>query len=214
MLDVNTIEPQRDRVVVRMLNLDEIYEDLVLQQESDAVDVQARYGEVVSKGPETDLPEHCPGLNQGDLVVFTQFAGHYLPTDDTESLYKIIRGYDIVTKGEMMEGKTVTSKEVFDLLEPTADRVMIEVVDLEKEEDGVILKGNKDPRARELVYGRVLKKAKGATAIPLRKGDLIAIDPFVGVVVQEYEGDEKPELRVLVDKDILLKVKSSNLKKK
>jgi co-chaperonin GroES (HSP10) len=129
MLDVKTILPQKDRVVVRLLNLEEVYEDLVLQHQSDEERIAVRYGEVIALGPEADQPSHCPGLEVGDQVVFTQFAGAYLPTDDTESLYKLVRGYDIIgMKKEKDKGDD--SKWI-----PTADRILVKNHQMYKESD-------------------------------------------------------------------------------
>jgi len=200
MLDVKTIEPQKDRVIVRMLRIDEVYENLILQQETDEERVAVRYGEVVAMGPEADQPSHCPGLKVGDQVVFTQFAGAFLPTDDDENLYKIVRGYDIIGRKRMTK-KNDETKWI-----PTSNRLMVEIVDLAKD-DGVILNGAKDPRLAKLLFGRVLKKGKEAKNVDIVKGDLVAFDPYVGTVIRDYESDEKPELRMIVDFDILLKAK-------
>jgi len=201
MLDVKTVLPQKDRVVVRLLNLDEVYGDLVLQHQSDEERIAVRYGEVIALGPEADQPSHCPGLKVGDLVVFTQFAGAYLPTDDTESLYKIVRGYDIVgMKKEKDKGDD--SKWI-----PTSDRLLVEIVDLTKKNDDVILNGAQDPRLAELHYGVILKKGEEANHVNVKVGDLVAFDPYVGTVIRHYESEEQPELRMIVDFDVLLKVK-------
>ena len=203
MLDVKTILPQKDRVVVRLLNLDEVYEDLILQHQSDEERIAVRYGEVIALGPEADQPSHCPGLEVKNQTVFTQFAGAYLPTDDTESLYKIVRGYDIIgmksgeTKGEV----TATQWT------PTADRLLVEIVDLSKKDGGVILNDAQDPRLAELHYGVVLKKGKEANHVDVKVGDLVAFDPYVGTIIRHYESDEQPELRMIVDFDIQLTVK-------
>ena len=199
MLDVKTVEPLKANVVVRLkTELGELF----LQSESDEESVAIRYGDVISIGPDVELPAGCPGLKVGDSVIFTQFAGYFLPTDDTESLYKMIKGYDIVAMAE--EFDTENLEEAW---EPTADRMMVQVVDLTKT-DGVALGGARDPRLAELIFAKVIKKGKLSSLAGVDVGDTVAFDPWVGTTLREYESDDKPELRIVIDLDVLLVVKN------
>jgi co-chaperonin GroES (HSP10) len=199
MLDVKAIVPLKDRVVVRLLKVEEVYDGLVLQAESDKEHIAIRYGEVVAIGPDADSHGNCPGLVTGDYVVFTQYAGSFLPTDDNENLYKLVKGYDIIGKTDKMDN--VNSNN----FEPTSNRLLVEVVDLEKEDGGIVTNGAKDPRLAELNFGRILATGPEATE-NLKEGQLIAFDPYVGTVIRAYQSDEEPELRIIVDFDAVLTI--------
>ena len=200
MLDVKTIEPLKANVIIRLLDISEMFENLILQMSSDEENIAMRYGEVVATGPGISAPTACPDLKVGNYVAFTQFAGYFLPTDDAENLYKMIKGYDIVA---MAEG--YNNENLEEVWEPTADRMMVQVIKLD---DDVVLNGAKDPRLAELIFAKVVKKSKWSSLAGVGVGDTIAFDPWVGTTLREYESDDKPELRIVVDLDVLLVVKN------
>jgi co-chaperonin GroES (HSP10) len=199
MLDVKTIVPLKDRVVVRLLQVEEIYEDLVLQTESDEDRIAIRYGEVVAVGPDADSLGNCPGLKTNNYVVFTQFAGSFLPTNDDENLYKLVRAYDIIGKTDEMNDVNTSN------FKPTSNRLLVEIVDLEKESGGIITNGGKDPKLAELNFGRIIATGPEATD-NFAENQLVAFDTYVGTVIRAYQSDEEPELRIIVDFDAVLAI--------
>jgi co-chaperonin GroES (HSP10) len=202
MLKVNDIVPLKDRVLVKLLSVDEIYEGLVLQTESDQETVAVRYGKVVAMGPNADNQEHCPGLKTGEVTAFTQFAGSFLPTDDTENIYKLVRGYDIIGKQEEVSN----NETLQDNWTPTANRLLVEIIDLEKLGDGAVFSGAKDPTMSELLFGRVISVGPSVHDDIVEIGNMIAFDQYVGTIVRHYESEDKPELRMVVDFDVILKI--------
>ena len=195
MIDAKLINPTRDKVVIKMLKLDEIYDTLITQAQSKEEEIATRYGEVLSLGPDVDKHGSCKNLKIGDTVIFTEFAGYYIPTDS--DLVKIMRGYDIICKTKDVKD--------FSKLEPTENRILLEVVNPDSMQD-IILADNKDPRLADLSYGKVLKTGP-TTELNLSPGDFIAFPPFAGITVRHYESEENKELKTVLEFDILFTVK-------
>jgi len=189
------IKPYASSVIIKLLNTDEIYDELILQDQSNEDDISTRYGEVISIGPEVLTPEQCSTLSVGDIAIFTEFAGHYLDTEDTTSLFKVLRGFDIIA--------IVKEVKNMETLMPTGNRLLIEVKDITKSD--LALKGN-DPKKAALAYGEIKKVGTDLTSSDLTPGRYVGFAPYVGTIVRHYESDDLPELRIIVDYDILFTV--------
>lgn len=197
-MDISKVVPHKDSVIVKLVNIESINTGIIAPDMSGAETVAVRYGEVVHIGPLVGALEHCPGLAKGEIAVFTEFAGYYIPTD--EDLYKAIRGYDIIGK---FTNATMTNikEEVI----PTGDRLLVEILDFAKTEDGLYLKDD-DHRLGALFFGKVIKVNLLINSLGLTEGQVVAFPPYVGTTIRHYESDDKPELRVIVENDILFTV--------
>jgi len=193
-VDIENTKPLRDTVIVKMVALDEVFDELILQEHSDEDDITTRKAEVVQLGPDADKFGHCPGLKVGEIAVFTEFAGYFIPTKD--DIYKAVRGYDIIGKFK----KKADMKDV-EKLEATANRVVVEL-GLPKTEDDIILEQGNDPRQADLSYGTI-KSVSPELADKWEVGQGVAFPPYAGTTIRHYESDDKRELRVVVDLDIL-----------
>lgn len=196
MIDVNTIIPARNLVIVKMLNNEEYFEGVMTQDMSDSEDIAVRYGEVISIGPLATELEHCPGLQLGDVIAFTEFAGYYISTNG-DDLYKAMRGYDIIGKftGDMSNKENIV---------PTGDRILVEILDFTKSEDGIVLDSD-DPRLVALEYGKVLKVNDSINKMGLKEGEVVAFMPHVGTFTRHYESEDSKALKIIVEHDILFK---------
>jgi co-chaperonin GroES (HSP10) len=193
MIKISNVVPRKYNVVVRLLNLDEIYESLITQTASTEDRIAIRYGEVVSKGPDADKPGHCYGLKVGDIVIFTEFAGYYIPTNN--DVYKVIKGYDIIGK--------IKDVKMVETLKPTGNRVLVEVFTEEDMLDGIILNNAKDPRLADLDYGKIVRIGDEANKLNLQTENLVAFPPYVGTTIRDYESSDKKQLKIIVEEDIL-----------
>lgn len=193
MIDIHNINPRWDSVIVCLSKLEEI-QNIIFQDQSSSTDIAVRYGKIVSHGPKSEEIESCPGITNGDEVLFTEFAGYYIPATDTDNLYKVIRGYDIIGK-QMKEDQVI----------PTGDRVLIEVMDFTDPENGIIYNA-KDPKLADLFYGKVVRINPLINRLNLSEGQLVAFPPYAGTTIRHYESADKKELKILVEYDILFTV--------
>lgn len=200
MVDILSVVPMRDMVIVRLLNLEDTYEDLITVNKSDELEIAVRYGEVLAMGPDVDSPKHCQDLKLQEKVFFTEFAGYYIATEDTEYIYKAIRGHDII-------GKHMKEDDILDVDSaiPTGDRVLVEVIDFTREADGLIIQSS-DPKLMDLMYGKVVKLNETTSNLNLTLGQEVAFAPYVGVSIRNYESEDKKELRIIIEDDILFTI--------
>ncbi len=201
MIDINKVVPTKDLVVVKLLNLNQIQDDLLLQDQSSETNITVRHGEVISMGPNATLPEHCNGLKIGDHAAFTEFAGHYIASSDSQNLYKIIRGYDII--GITMKSNDDTID--VDSLTPTGNRFLVEIEDLTQTDDGLVI-NTSDPRIAELEYGKISRVSNLESKLNLTVGQLVAFPIYAGTTIRHYESEDKKALKVIVEEDILFTV--------
>ena len=194
--NTENIKPTKDLVIVDIQPREKIDGLYTGEDESTAYQIEMHYGVVKALGPEATQPLHCPNLNEGDITIFSQFAGSYIATND-DKLHKIIRGYDIMaTTTDLNEINETT-------LNPAADRILLKVHHMDVDESGLYLSGNdqKDPRLVDLNYGEILKL--GPTANGFKVGDLIAYDPYAGETIRKRGSAQESELRVIRSDDIL-----------
>ena len=180
MINVVDVNPAKDLVLVKLLAVDDIYENLITVENSDEETIAIRYGEVISVGPDVDLPEHCKDLKIGEVAVFTQFAGYYIPTNESH-IYKVIRGYDVIGKA-------------------------LKVIDLANDDGGVII-NKSDPALADLSYGKVLNISPVATKLNLKINQLVAYPPYVGTDIRAYTSEKERALKMIVEEDILFTIK-------
>ncbi len=119
--------------------------------------------------------DQCPGLKEGDGIVFSKIAGFQVKTDDVYC--KVINGYDIVaTVKDVKEGMRVEN------IKPAGDRVLVKVIGEELIEDGVYdSTRGEDPREGVTQKGIVI--SCGPEALNIEAGTIVAFDPFCGAPV-------------------------------
>lgn len=200
MVDITNVTPTRDLVIVKITNIESTIDGLIAPDHSDESDIAARNGEVIAMGPEVDSENHCKGLQTEDKVIFTEYAGHYIASTDTENLYKVLRGYDII--GKHMKEDDISNK---DSAIPTGNRVLVELIDFTNPEDGIIIDA-KDPKLADLSYGKVIKVNDSINKLNLTVDQMVAFAPYVGTSIRNYESAEKKALKIIVEEDILFTI--------
>jgi len=200
MIDIKNVTPTTDLVIVKLSNIEATVDGLMAQDHSDETAVAARYGEVISIGPLVGQELHCPGLLINDEVIFTEYAGYYIATTDTDSIYKILRGYDII--GKHMKEDNILNKPT---TIPTGNRVLVELIDFTNTKDGIIYNAS-DPKLSDLSYGKILKVNHLINKLELSEGQLVAFAPYVGTFIQNYESEDKKALKIIVEENILFTV--------
>lgn len=198
--DTCGINPMKDMVLVSIITRDYGKNELVLEEDSaekSTDQVKMYFGEVLSMGPDATSQKHCPGLKVGDTILFSQFAGHYVSTQE-DRLVKIIRGYDIMTTLENINDITKSN------VHPTANRLLVAARYRDETDDGLILNDeeSRDPSLADLDFGIVLKKGLACT-LPIEVGQVVAYPPYVGECVKKQPEENIAEYRVIVEQDIL-----------
>ncbi len=195
--NTDKVEPQKDLVLVSVfdavLEKDGIY---LGHNESKPQDIAMYFGSVEKLGPSATDDLNCPGLRIGDTAMFSQFAGHHISTREDKS-YKVIPGYDIVAV--VADPKDIT----VNTLAPTADRILVSVQFVDGSEDGLILSDSevKDPRLTDLDYG-IIEKV-GPTSTRFVVGQLVAYEPYCGVIAKHKRTLDDKELKLIREDDIL-----------
>ncbi len=197
MVNIENVTPTRDLVIVKLFNLLEAQKDLIVIEHSDESEIAIRYGEVLSIGPDVTLDEHCPGLEVGDKVIFTEYAGHYIASEDTKNLYKALRGFDIIGK-HMKEDDILDKNSTI----PTGPRILVEILDFADSKDGIIMNA-RDPKLADLSYGKVLKVNDTLNKLKLSVGQQVAFVPHVGTFIRNYESEDNKALKMIIEYDIL-----------
>ena len=88
---------------------------------------------------------------------------------------------------------------------PTGNRVLIELVDFTKLEDGIIIDA-KDPKLADLAYGKVVKINESINKLNLTVNQLVAFAPYVGTFIRNYESEDKQALKIIIEDDILFTI--------
>jgi len=195
--NASKIEPQKDLVLISVfdavLEKDGIY---LGQNESKPQDIAMYFGSVEKLGPSATDDLNCPGLREGDTAMFSQFAGHHISTRGDKS-YKVIPGYDIVAI--VADPKNITVNTV----DPTADRILVSVQFVDATEDGLILSDDevKDPRLTDLDYAIIQRV--GPTCTKFVVGQLVAYEPYCGVIAKHKRSLDDEELKLIREDDIL-----------
>jgi len=198
MIDTNNIKPAKDSVIIELLKLEDVYDELITTEASNEEDVAVRYGNVLSIGPEVDSNTHCENLKVNDTVLFTEFAGYYI-TSDEDRIFKVIRGYDII--GKVMSITDISNSNFI----PTSDRILVEEIETDSTSNEVIIETS-NPAMGDLLYGKIIKVGDSVQNDKLKEGLLVAYPTYVGTVVRHYESDKLKILKIVVENDILFTI--------
>lgn len=196
--DTTKIEPQKDLVLVNVQNAAAEKDGVYLgQKDSGPENIVMYLGEVEKLGPSATLDINCPGLQVGDIAMFSQFSGHHISTDGDKSL-KVIPGYDITAIVSDPANISETT------LTPTSDRLLVAVKMLDESEDGLVLSKEeaRDPRLTDLDYATILQTGS-ATKLGYQVGQLVAYEPWCGVVAKSRKFTGDSELKLIREDDIL-----------
>jgi len=163
------------------------------KQFASKTNVEFYMGQVLKLGKDATNKEQCPGLQEGDFVMFNQFSGAVAATSDNYT--KVILGYDVVaiSKEEDMNKETII---------PANDRILIEVLNENLEINGVKVEDTLDPRDKQTQRGVVLKLGSNADS-DVKVGDVVFIDPYTGNLIVN---DSDLKLKVVNYRDILYKI--------
>ena len=151
-------------------------------------------GEVLDAGKEAKEM----GIKNGDIIMFSSFSGIHASTEG--DIVKVIPTTDAMVRINKFESHK--ELDVNDI-EPLNDRILIEVLDnnIEEEQDENEFVetdiDKEDPRITSVTYGKVLKVAEKAHNI-VEVGDVVLIEHFVGEIIRPATVDG-PELRAMSD---------------
>jgi co-chaperonin GroES (HSP10) len=196
--NVKDVKPTKDGVLVDVHPLATEEDGIFIgTQESNPSDIKMYFGTVEKVGPDSTGELHCPGLKEGDIGFFSEFSGYHIATKE-KSVKKLIPAYDIMAI--IKDTKNLNEETI----QPTSDRLLIEVKFVDQDSDGVVLSADdaKDPRLRDLDYGKALLLGPSTKGI-VKKDQVVAYDPYAGEVVRRAAGINTPELRLIREDDIL-----------
>jgi len=165
------------------------------QKKTTKTEIEYYYGKAIILGDSANDKEQCPELQEGDGIVFSQFAGYHVKTDD--GFCKVVRGHDVVAILDDMEN--INEETV----RPTGDRILVEIINESIiDEDGVFNDTKQDPRELATQKGRVISCAKGADQFEV--GTIVAFEPYVGNLIVNEPGKQ---LKTVNSFDIIFFVK-------
>lgn len=196
--DTSKIEPQKDLVLVSVKNAVDEQDGVYLgQKEGGPEDIIMYLGEVEKLGPSATSDTNCPGLKVGDIAMFSQFSGHHIATDKDKSL-KIIPGYDI--NAIVLDPANLSETT----LKPASDRLLISVRMVDETEDGLILSKEeaRDPKLTDLDYAVIVQVGQSAK-LGYKVGQLVAYEPWCGVIAKRRRFTGDSELKLIREDDIL-----------
>jgi co-chaperonin GroES (HSP10) len=164
-------------------------------KQSTKTEIEYYYGKATTLGSAVNEEEQCPELEEGDGVVFSQFAGYHTKTED--GFCKVVRGHDIVAILDDMEAINENT------IRPTGSRILVELINESViDEDGVFNDSKPDPRELATQTGRVIACAKGADQFEV--GTIVAFEPYVGNLIVNEPGKQ---LKTVNSFDIIFSVK-------
>jgi len=176
-----TVKPEGFNIIAEVTELPSMKDDIFVGSAPVAskTNIEYYYGKVLSLGDRATETEQCPGLKEGENIVFSQFAGYGIPTKD--GYCKVIRGHDVVAvvKGNFED---MSEKNV----KPTGDRVLVKIIGESLVQDGIYDDSKEDPRSALTQRGEVI--ACGPDAKKYKKGTIVAFDPYCGnLIVNEND---------------------------
>jgi len=170
----NEIIPKGKNLSVAISITDNIVKGVNLGKKlAGKTNVEFYMGKVLKLGENATDIDQCPGLVEGDYIMFSQFGGVVAPSKD--EYVKVIPGHDVVTisKQEDMNINTII---------PTNDRILVEILDENTEVNGVKIEESLDPRDKQTQKCRIVRlgsQVKGDYKV----GDLVFIDPYDGNLI-------------------------------
>ncbi len=195
-MNKETINPQNFNILAEVTKLPTMVDGIYIGEASMATktDTEFYFGAALKIGDRSKEIDQCPEIKEGDNIIFNQFSGYAIPTED--GYCKIIRGHDIVA---IVKGKfeDMSVKNV----KPTGTRVLVEILGEKLVQDGIYDDSKADPREALTQKGIVVSCAKGATQY--KKGTVVAFDPYCGNLILN-ENDCK--LKTINSLDILYTV--------
>lgn len=195
-MEIKDVKPQNSNLVVEVKKLDEVVDSIYVGNqntvEEDAMPTEFYVGEIHSLGKTAASKLQCPEAKVGGLAIFSQWAGQVIPTEDVYA--KVITGHNIVatTKNLKMETKDIN---------PTGDRILVEIITEDKEKDGIYMDVQDDPRNSVTQKGKVIKCAQNADHYKV--GTFVYFEPFDGSLIVNKPG---LQLKTLNSRSILFAI--------
>jgi co-chaperonin GroES (HSP10) len=195
-MEIKDVIPKNENVLVEIEKLEEVVGNVYVGNqnavEKDAHPTEFYVGRVHSFGEDAKSNNQCPELEIGKLVIFSQWSGHTTPTKDGYT--KIIPGYNIVAFTDSLDMN-------IDEVNPTNDRVLVQIVQEEKVKDGIFNTLEDDPRESVTQKGIILRCAINAEQY--KKGDIVFFEPTVGNLIVNRPS---LQLKTLNSKSILFTI--------
>lgn len=192
-MKIEDVKPRNENVLVEIEKLDEVVGNVYVGNqnavETDAHPTEFYIAKILKYGTLAADKDQCPEIDDSKYALFTEWAGKVIATEDGYT--KVIPGYNIVALSKSLEMK----KED---LEATCDRILVELVQEEKEKDGIFIDVKDDPREGVTQKGRVLSCAKGADQYEV--GTIVLFDPAAGNLIVNRPGEQ---LKTLNSRSIL-----------
>jgi len=169
-----TITPQNFYVLAEVTKLPSIEEGVHMSEGAGTGQIEQSFyvGTALKVGKKAT--EECPGLVEGDFIVFADIAGVQVATDD--NYCKVIRGNDIVATTTDLENMNEET------LKPTKDRVLVSIIEEGLiDADGIFDSSGDDPRDAVTQRGRIISCAPGADQY--KEGTIVFFDPYCGNII-------------------------------
>jgi co-chaperonin GroES (HSP10) len=197
-MNSTNLKPANNGVLAKVFIPDNVQESglyVEAQEEASKFNIEFYTGEVLTMGKEANNKSQCPGLEIGDKIVFSQFAGYTPPTKDAYT--KLINGHDIVA---IIKDYNMKKENV----KPTLNRILVELISEEKyTKDGLLIASENDPREKVVQKGKILKLGPNAKGV--KKGDIAYFDPYVGNMIVNKND---MQLKTIHDHDLLFTIDS------
>jgi co-chaperonin GroES (HSP10) len=187
-----SITPSNMNVVAEIHKLPTMEDGVYLGEspEGTKTAVEFYYAKAINLGPDVNSTNQCPELKLGDGIIFQQFAGYHVTTDD--GFCKVVRGSEIVAITSNLDDMNV------DTIKPTRDRILVKIIDQDVVQDGIYDPSSADPREADVQKGEVIACADGADNYKV--GTIVAFDPYCGNMILN-EG--KTKLKTINSFDVL-----------
>jgi len=196
-LTVKEVIPRNENVLISIESVEKISEGIFNNSGFNPIDKSAMpieyYTAKIEKfGEDANSIHQCPEVKEGMYAIVSQFAGCIVPTEDKYT--KIVPGYNIVAISDTLELNEKT-------INPTADRVLVKLIEASKIQDGVFNDTGDDPRGAITQKAIVVRCAENAQQYKI--GSIAYFEPFCGNLIFD---DGSTKLKTLNSKDILFTV--------
>jgi len=199
--DITKVKPSKDNVVIKRKEKKKDGGLFFPTAVKDVKNTELSYAEVLAVGPTATQPEHCPGLEKGDLIVHNSLAGANIATSDRGERYKVMNGYSILALLDDIDNLNE------DTVHPAANRLLLAVKFIDETDTGVVISTEeaKDPRLEDLDYGTIISVGPSCK-LGYNVGDIVAYNSYAGEDIRRAESVNKPALRTLIEDDVLLSI--------
>ena len=196
-MKIEDVIPRNQNVLVEIEKLKEVIDGVYVGNqnavETDAQPTQFYVGKVHKFGPDAPDDSQCPEIEEGKYAIFSQWSGQVMPTEDGYT--KVIPGFNIVAFTKSLDMK-------IEDLDPTNDRILVEIIQDNKVKDGVYNNADDDPRQSVTQRGRVISCASNADQYEV--GAIVFFEPTAGnLIVNRVD----QQLKTLNSKSILCEIK-------